>query len=212
MTLGNEKSEEINQAVRCLAVSIEEEKVNGILESIIGYNNVLIHYDPLIITYDHLLQVVNERMNELGEQPASHNKVVEIPVLYGGKGGPDLADVAAWNQLTEDEVIQIHTERTYLVYFLGFSPGFPFLGGLSERIVTPRLENPRTRITAGSVGIANDQTGIYPVDSPGGWRLIGHTPVSLYNPTEAWPFLLAPGDTIKFTAITQAAYQEMMNR
>src|SRR5699024_980827 len=144
-------------------------------------------------------------------EPQEEN-VVEIPVLYGSEWGPDLVDVAEINNLTEDEVINIHTEPSYLVYFLGFTPGFPFLGGMSEKIITPRLPNPRMRIRAGSVGIANNQTGIYPVSSPGGWRLIGHTPIPLYDSKKEWPFLLSPGDKLKFKSVTKEEYAEIVNR
>src|SRR5699024_4037290 len=109
------------------------------------------------------------------------SRLIEIPVLYGEEWGPDLKDVAELNHLTEEDVVSIHTAPTYSVHFVGLTPGFPFLGDMTEKIKTPRLDNPRTRIKAGSVGIANDQTGIYPVASPGGWRLIGHTPLPLYD-------------------------------
>ena len=128
-------------------------------------------------------------------------RTVEIPVLYGGEHGPDLERVAHHNQLSIEEVVSIHSTSRYLVYFLGFTPGYPFMGGMSKKIATPRLESPRISIPPGSVGIAKDQTGIYPVASPGGWNLIGNTPLRLYNPEEPNPFLLNAGDNITFKAI-----------
>ena len=120
--------------------------------------------------------------------------------------------VAHHNNLTPEEVIQIHTSGTYLIYMLGFTPGFPFLGGLSEKIFTPRLENPRQLVPAGSVGIANNQTGIYSVDSPGGWRLIGKTPIKLYDPTRSSPFLLKAGNYLRFTSISAKQFHEIAGK
>ena len=200
-----------SKAVRKLAEIIDHQQIRGIDEVILGYTNLLINYDPIHITYNSLLETIDGLISEMDLTESERQRVIEIPVLYGGEAGPDLPDVARMNNLSEEEVIQIHTEPEYIVYFLGFSPGFPFLGGLSEKIATPRLPNPRTRIRAGSVGIANNQTGIYPVTSPGGWRLIGHTPIPLYDPKKEHPFLLSPGDTIKFTSISKEAYDELMH-
>jgi KipI family sensor histidine kinase inhibitor len=139
-------------------------------------------------------------------------ETVEIPVVYGGEYGPDLEFVAQHNGLTQEEVIEIHTSGSYLIYMLGFTPGFPFLGGLSERVFTPRRQTPRTVVLAGSVGIANNQTGIYPIDSPGGWQLIGRTPVKLYNPAHDNPILLKAGNYLKFKKITETEYLEILQR
>jgi KipI family sensor histidine kinase inhibitor len=117
---------------------------------------------------------------------------------YGGDFGVDLEFVANFHQLTMEEVIRIHSERTYTIYMMGFTPGFPYMGKLDEAIVTPRLETPRTRVPAGTVAIAGSQTGIYPLESPGGWRLIGHTSLKLFNPEAEVPFLFSPGDEVKF--------------
>lgn len=209
---GNTIDEQTNQKVRYLAEQIEENHVIGVTETILGYTNLLIQYDPINITYEQLEENIVKLLDEKEDYINVENRMIEIPVLYGSHYGPDLEDVARLNGLTKEEVIQIHTESIYTVYFLGFSPGFPFLGGMSEKIITPRLENPRTQIPAGSVGIANNQTGIYPVSSPGGWRLIGHTPLLLYDQTKEWPFLLSPGDRLQFKSISQEQYDKLIKK
>lgn len=203
---------ETNRSVRQLAELIETHNIPGIMETILGYTNVLINYDPMKLPYKTLVTIVEQLVQEIDPLAEDGQRTINIPVLYGAEWGPDLPDVAKINGLTEEEVIRIHTEPSYLVYFLGFTPGFPFLGGMSTEIATPRLATPRTRIPGGSVGIANDQTGIYPVSSPGGWRLIGHTPVALYDTRKDWPFLLAPGDQIKFTPVTKSAYENIKHK
>ena len=123
---------------------------------------------------------------------------IEVPVRYGGAGGPDLEAVAAYHKLSIDEVVRLHTSREYTVYMMGFTPGFPYMGTLDSKIATPRLKTPRTRVPAGSVGIAEAQTGIYPIESPGGWQILGHTSLKLFDPEAAQPFLLSPGDRVQF--------------
>jgi inhibitor of KinA len=132
-----------------------------------------------------------------------------VPTLYGGEYGPDIEFVATHNNITPEEVIEIHTATPYLVYMLGFTAGFPYLGGMSEKIATPRLKTPRTRIPAGSVGIAASQTGLYPIESPGGWQLIGRTPIKAFSPQSENPFLFAAGDYLKFRAIEQDEYDKI---
>ena len=133
--------------------------------------------------------------------------VYYLPVAYGGEFGPDLSFVSKHTGLTGEEVIKIHTGTDYLIYMLGFTPGFPYLGGMDSRLATPRLATPRTKIPAGSVGIAASQTGIYPVQSPGGWQLIGQTPVKLFEPTAQKPVLLNAGDYIRFFEVTPEEYR-----
>ena len=133
----------------------------------------------------------------------------EIPVCYGGEYGPDIQNIADHAGLSVEEVIQIHTSRDYLIYMLGFLPGFTYLGGLDERIHTPRLANPRIRIPAGSVGIGGSQTGIYPMDSPGGWQLMGMTPVKTYDPDREVPILVEAGDYIRFVAIDEDEFHRI---
>ena len=133
-------------------------------------------------------------------------KVWEIPVLYGGELGPDFSYVAEHAGISGEELIRLHSEKDYLVYMLGFLPGFTYLGGLEEKLHTPRLENPRVKIPAGSVGIGGSQTGVYPVDSPGGWQLIGRTPVKMYDPEKQDPILVQAGEYIHFYPITDSEY------
>ena len=136
-------------------------------------------------------------------------RIINFPTVYGGHFGPDLDYVAQHNGLTAEDVIKLHSNTNYLVYMLGFAPGFPYLGGMSDKIATPRLETPRTVIPAGSVGIADLQTGIYPSATPGGWRLIGRTPLKLFDESRQPPVLVEPGDYIKFIAINQAEYESI---
>ena len=140
---------------------------------------------------------------------AQRKRVFEIPVCYGGAYGPDLKTIADHAGLTQEEVIRIHSSRDYLIYMLGFLPGFCYLGGLAERIHTPRLANPRKNIRAGSVGIGGSQTGIYPLDSPGGWQLMGMTPVKTYDPEREIPILVEAGDYIRFIPVDEGEYRRI---
>ena len=140
---------------------------------------------------------------------AKRKKVYEIPVCYGGEYGPDIQNIADHAGLSVEEVIDIHTSRDYLIYMLGFLPGFTYLGGLDERIHTPRLANPRIKIAAGSVGIGGSQTGIYPMDSPGGWQLMGLTPVKTYDPEREIPILVEAGDYIRFVRIDEDEFKRI---
>ena len=149
---------------------------------------------------------LRSKLRDVGEADLSIRKIVPIPVCYGGEFGPDLANVAQLAGLSEDEVIAIHTERDYLIDMLGFLPGFAYLGGLDERLHTPRLTVPRTRIEPGSVGIGGAQTGIYPLASPGGWQIIGRTPLKPYDPDREEPILYAAGEYLRFVPITPDEY------
>jgi len=172
-----------------------------------GYASLLIDFDPLLLTHDELTAVVQQL--ESAADTGAGDSVVVIPVCYDSEFGPDLADVAQHAGLSVEEVIRLHTSPTYLVYFLGFTPGFAYLGGLPEPLHTPRLATPRISVAAGSVGIAGSQTGIYPVDSPGGWRLIGRTPLRMFDPNVAPPTRLQPGDRMCFAAITREAFETL---
>jgi KipI family sensor histidine kinase inhibitor len=148
----------------------------------------------------------------LGDGALVAPRLVEIPTLYGGEFGPDLGDVAEHNGISDAEVIKIHSGADYLVYMMGFLPGFPYLGGMSERIATPRLKTPRSAIPAGSVAIAERQTGIYPVESPGGWRIIGRTPISLFDPSREPPVEIEPGDYLRFVQVDESEYADVQSR
>jgi inhibitor of KinA len=207
---GDAISPEINLKVRTMAMAIAEQKPAGIVEVIPTYRSLLIVYDPLATDLKNLednLQFMESRLHELEIPPP---RTVEIPVSYGGDLGPDIEFVAQTHNLAVEDVIRIHTGALYQIYMIGFTPGFPFLGGLPEELHTPRLETPRPLVPAGSVGIANNQTGVYPIDSPGGWRLIGRTPLSLFNPSKDNPFLYRAGDMIKFVQISKEEYHRIL--
>lgn len=166
----------------------------------------MVYYNPLVITFDELAAKLRGKLRDVGEADLSVRKIVPIPVCYGGEFGPDLENVAAHAGLTEDEVISLHTGRDYLIDMLGFLPGFAYLGGLDERLHTPRLASPRTRIEPGSVGIGGAQTGIYPLASPGGWQIIGRTPLKPYDPDREEPILYSAGEYLRFVPITPDEY------
>ena len=200
----------INLKVRSMAALLDQSPFKGIIEVIPTYRSLLIIYDPGKTepkTIRTGLEALEERLTDV-EIPSP--ETVEIPVCYGGDLGPDISFVAESHDITEEEVIEIHSSAEYPIYMIGFTPGFPFLGGLSERLYTPRLESPRTHVPAGSVGIANNQTGIYPVASPGGWRLIGRTPLKLFDPSRKNPFLYSMGDRIRFVPISVDTYHQMV--
>jgi inhibitor of KinA len=168
-----------------------------------------VEYNPVLISYSELQSLIFEGIRNISQSSSRHSRKVWIPVCYGGEYGPDLEDVARHNKLSPDEVVRIHSEPAYFIHFTGFLPGFPFLGGMSKRIATPRLPTPRPYVPGGSVGIAGEQTGVYPIDSPGGWRLIGRVPVKLYDRRRPDPFVFQEGDYLKFFPITPDEYQEI---
>ena len=207
--LGDDISPETNRAVRDLLVSIEDRTLDGITDLVPSYRSILVHYDPLVIDLPSLEEELTTLQASVSEGGVSEPRCVLIPVLYGGDAGPDLEHVAEHNNLSIEEVVDIHTGTQYRVYMLGFSPGFPYLGGMSERIETPRLDTPRTAIPAGSVGIAEKQTGVYPTESPGGWQLIGRTPLAFFDPSAEPPCLLEAGDFIRFVPIDDVEFQQI---
>ena len=204
---GNEISEAVNRRVAAFAALLAQSGIPGIQETVPTYRSLMIHYDPRVIRYGALLSALSAL--ELPPEDAgagAEKEVLVIPVLYGGEAGPDIRNVAEKNGLTEAEVIALHTGTDYRVYMLGFIPGFTYLGGMDPRLNTPRLATPRVKIPAGSVGIAGMQTGVYPVESPGGWQLIGRTPVAFYDAHRADPILPKAGWYIRFAAVDAAEY------
>lgn len=211
--LGDAIKPEINALVRNLMLAIENRRVPGVVDMVPTYRSLLVQYEPLKISYEHLTATVEEVARGLDHIKVESPKVVLIPMLYGGEYGPDLEFVAKHNELTPDEVVKLHSGTDYLVYMMGFAPGFPYLGGLSKKLVTPRLQTPRVRIPAGSVGIAEAQTGVYPVASPGGWRLIGRTPLQLFDPSRNPPALVRAGDYIRFVPlVSEQEYLELAQK
>ena len=204
---GNEISPEINRKIRAFKIAAAKKEMEGIVEMIPTYRSILVVYQPEVIRYGELIKKFDEILDSMDSVIIPAPQVIEIPVLYGGEMGPDLETVAAHNQKTVEEVINIHTSGEYLIYMLGFIAGFPYLGGMSKEIATPRLKSPRVKIEGGSVGIAGEQTGIYPVASPGGWQLIGRTPLKLYDAHRENPVLLEAGQYIKFCSVTKEEYE-----
>lgn len=173
-----------------------------IIEAIPGMNNLtLLLRNPQEMALDAIEHL--QRWWEESESSVPHARQVDIPVIYGGNAGPDLPELARYCQMTEKQVVELHSSSRYVVYFIGFQPGFPYLGGLDQRLHMPRRAEPRVTVPAGSVGIGGSQTGIYPAASPGGWQLIGHTSAALFDPHQQPPTLLRPGDSVRFVPLQE---------
>ena len=212
---GNEIREDINERVIDLARSLAADPVEGVIETVPTYRSLLVHFEPLVISHGELSAILAERTARFATAGIAgrERRLVEIPVRYGDSFGEDLPSVAAHAGITEDEAVRMHAGRDYLVYMLGFLPGFAYLGGMDPRLATPRLASPRRSIPAGSVAIGGEQTGVYPIASPGGWRLIGKTPVPLYDPEidpgKADPVLLRAGDLVRFRSVDDAEFADI---
>ena len=200
--LGEEISVECNRWVHSLHREIVREDLPGIIDIIPTYRSILVQYDVSLTSIGELKDRLSEVEGNSAEAPEEKVNVVRLPVLYGGDYGPDLEYVAQNAEMEVEEVIELHSGTEYPVYMMGFTPGFPYLGGMSERIATPRLDTPRGVIPAGSVGIAEAQTGVYPIESPGGWRLIGRTPLRLFDVTRTPPSLIDAGDRVRFVPLS----------
>lgn len=199
--LGDAIDSAVNARVHALARALRQNPHPALVEVTPSYHCLMVEYDPVRLPFAQLEELVRSTAAQAAESNAAPGPL-EIPVCYGGEMGADLESVAAQTGMTPDEVIQRHTAPLYRVYCLGFSPGFPYLGGLDPALAVPRLAEPRTRVPGGSVGIGGSQTGIYPAPSPGGWQLIGRTPLRLFDPFREPPALLEPGQTVRFISIT----------
>ena len=204
--LGSEIDPAVNAAVHRWAAAIERAgvggAVDGAIEVVPAYASLLIHYDPRLTDFERLRDaVLSLAPDEGAARSESVGRLVELPTAYGGANGPDLPYVAENAGMSEADAVKIHSSTDYLVYAMGFSPGFPYLGGLDPRLSAPRLSSPRTLIPAGSVGIAETQTGVYPTSTPGGWRLIGRTETPLFDPTANPPTAISPGDRVRFVPV-----------
>lgn len=194
--LGDEISPIINQRVHVLNSLLQN--TQGILETVPAYCTLLIHYDSLNFSFHQIKILVEEKMNQLNKMSLETAHRHEVPIRYGDESNSDIGLVAKSKNISIADVIRIHAEKEYRIYMMGFTPGFPYLGILDERLHMPRLQTPRTLVRAGSVAIAGLQTGIYPLDSPGGWHIIGWTALKLFNPLRDNPFLFSPNDVVKF--------------
>jgi KipI family sensor histidine kinase inhibitor len=191
-----------HERVRKLLRLLEAEPIEGVRNFHPAYCSVLIKFNPLQHRHEELEETLRQYLARLKDVTLPEPRQVEIPVCYGGVHGPDLADVSATHGMTPAQVIELHSSPSYLVYFLGFVPGFAYLGELPKALVTPRLPTPRRSVPAGSVGIAGNQTGVYPVSTPGGWRLLGRTPISMFRPGQSGLSLLSIGDQVRFVPIS----------
>jgi len=207
LEFGDEISPEVNERVRRMALAIDGEVIEGIVETVPTYRSLLIIYNPLILSIGDLKKRLERMEKGLQHIPFPEPKLTRIPVAYGGSYGPDLDYVARYHQISSAEVIHLHCSKPYLIYMVGFMPGFPYMGELPEALVTPRLKTPRLSVPAGSVAIAQKQTGIYPMESPGGWQIIGRTPVKLFAPEKEPPTLLRMGDFVQFYPIGENEFE-----
>jgi KipI family sensor histidine kinase inhibitor len=202
VSFGQQISLDAHQRVVKLLRLVEAEPVPGIRNLHPAYCSVLIKFDALKLQHDELEALLQPYLARLEEVRLPEPRQVEIPVCYGREYGPDLAEVSALHGLTLQQAIDLHASATYLVYFLGFAPGFAYLGGLPDALVTPRLPKPRRSVPPGSVGIAGSQSGVYPFATPGGWRLLGRTPIAMFQPDRSAMSFLAVGDRVRFTPIS----------
>jgi len=206
---GDQIDEAVNRRVHALAQVLAQDTVPGLGEAVPTYRSLLVHYNPLRWDYQGVVSLVREQVQRAKVIPLAEPRLVAIPTVYGGEFGPDLEYVAEHSGLSVQEVVCIHCGAVYRVFMMGFTPGFPYLGSVDKAIATPRLATPRTRVPAGSVGIAGLQTGIYPIESPGGWQIIGRTPLTLFDPHQDPPTLLSAGDQVRFVPISEAEFERL---
>ena len=197
---------EINARAIALAERVQAAQIQGVRDVVPTYRSVAVYFDPLRTDYDALMPFLEKSAGHLPAAAEIMRAPIRIPVCYGGEFGPDLADVAVFASASIDDVVRIHSAATYRVFMVGFVAGFAYLGTVDGRIAMPRHATPRVRVPTGSVGIAGVQTGVYPADTPGGWRLIGRTPAKPFDPDRAEPFLMRAGDSVQFYPITRGEY------
>jgi inhibitor of KinA len=206
VSFGDKITRAAHEQVLKLLRLLESEPVQGVRNLHPAYCSLLVKFDPLRLRHEELQSTLEEYLSRLAKVRLPEPQVIEIPVCYGGEFGPDLAEVATIQNLTPQKVIELHTSVTYLVYFLGFVPGFAYLGELPDALITPRLPHPRRKVPSGSVAIAGNQTGVYPVATPGGWRLLGRTPIAMFRPDRDGLSLLSIGDRVRFMPISSERF------
>ena len=192
--------------VLALARAIEQRHGSLVRDLVVGYCSLTVYFDPIEVDAEWLEAAVQAAAGEIGEAPNVEGAIVDVPVCYGGELGPDLDDVARAAGCSAGDVVALHTGTIYRVYLVGFVPGFPYMASVDPRLALPRRPSPRQKVPAGSVAIAAGQTGIYPAETPGGWHLIGRTPVKPYDPSRVQPFLFRAGDRVRFYPIELAAF------
>ena len=208
-SFNEEISPSLNSKIQAFCQELTSQKRHGLTEWVPAYDSVTVYYEPWSVSYEQMTDVLNKIATEMDDHPHHVKTIVTIPTVYGGDYGPELEQLATSKQLKANDVINLHTERDYLVNMIGFLPGFPYLSGLNEEIAMPRLDEPRQAVPAGSVGIAGSQTGIYPLESPGGWNVIGRTPLRLFDPEKKDPFLFQQGDFLHFQSINEDEYKRI---
>jgi len=208
LEFGDEISFEANEKVRRMALAIRAEAITGIIETVPTYRSLFVLYNPLILSFAELKERLTQLEEGLKQACFPDPKLTKIPVVYGGPFGPDLEEVARYHGLSPEELIGLHCSKPYFIYMIGFMPGFPYMGELPEALATPRLKTPRLAVPAGSVAIAQRQTGIYSMESPGGWQILGRTPLKLFDPEKDPPTLLQMGDLVQFYPISEKEFQE----
>ena len=202
IAFADEISPAVHARIRRLGAALQADPPPGMTEWVCGYAVVTVYFQPWLVSYDSLCAALRQRLKRSAATAASAERTIEIPVCYGGEMGPDLAEAAAHCGLAPAQLIARHCRPRYLVYFLGFLPGFAYLGGLPPELAVPRRAAPRLSVPAGAVGIAGGQTGVYPLATPGGWQIIGRTPLCLYAPRREPPALLTLGDWVRFVSIS----------
>lgn len=209
-----EFDERVDEAINARAVALAEKlrisRVRGVLDVVSAYRTVAIYFDPLQADRSELLARIAALRADAVDEPVASSELIRVPVCYGAELGPDLGQVARFAGMTENDVVSIHTASTYRVFMLGFAPGFAYMGKVDTRIAAPRRDMPRTRVPAGSVAIAGRQTGVYPLETPGGWQLIGRTPLKPFDARAADPFLFKPGARVRFEAVGRNEYERMI--
>lgn len=205
----NEISKEVNGFVTSFTCAVEQKGIKGVIELIPAFNSVTVLYDSTVTSAGTLKIKLERIIKKLGNSQQSSAVLYKIPVCYEEEFSPDMKNVEAHTGLSREEIIKIHSSTDYLIYMLGFLPGFAYLGEMDKRLATPRLDSPRVEISRGAVGIGGEQTGIYPVASPGGWQLIGRTPILVYDRERENPILYKSGDYIRFVPITRNEYFEI---
>jgi KipI family sensor histidine kinase inhibitor len=201
--IGEKISADVNRRVQELMLRLQQANLPGVRELAPSYRSLLVVFDPLTIAPEKLKAAITDVAARPGGSELPQAKLITVPVFYGGDYGPDLEWVAGHLGISTEEVIRLHTETVYRVYMIGFTPGYPYMGELPAALAVPRRSTPRTRVPKGSVGMAQRQTGIYPVESPGGWQIIGWTPIELFDPKRQMPSLLEMGDRVKFESVRQ---------